>query len=138
MQARRTMMMMAIAGAAIAIGGGAARADMMHPALGAKLSGMGEHGVVNFTADAAKHRLCWAFDVMTTGITGASIRDTAGMVVTRLGSGYKAKSCGMVATQALDQIETKPGSYRVWLDTKNHPGDLRGTLFAGMAHMNHM
>jgi hypothetical protein len=23
----------------------------------------------------------------------------------------------------------------VWVDTKGHPGDLRGKLFAGMAHM---
>ena len=32
-------------------------------------------------------------------------------------------------------IEQKPGSYRVWVATAGHPGDLRGKLFAGMAHM---
>ena len=31
--------------------------------------------------------------------------------------------------------KTKPRSYFVWVDTKGHPGDLRGALFAGMAHM---
>ena len=40
------------------------------------------------------------------------------MVVTKLGSGYKAKSCATVSANALDLIESKPGSYRVWVDTK--------------------
>ena len=35
----------------------------------------------------------------------------------------------------LSLIETKPASYTVWVDTQGHPGDLRGKLFAGMAHM---
>ncbi len=107
----------------------------MHPELGAKLAGMGEHGVVNLQSTAAKGRLCWTFDLKTTGITGASIRDAHGMIVARLGTAYKAKSCATVATKALDLIESKPGSYWVWVDTKGHPGDLRGKLFAGMAHM---
>ena len=72
---------------------------------------------------------------MTKGITGASIRDAAGMVVAKLGSTYTPKSCAMVPTKALGLIDSKPGSYAVWLDTKGHPGDLRGKLFAGMAHM---
>ncbi len=131
-------LVVALAGAMIAFGCGIARADMMHPMLAAKLSGMGEHGVVNLTSNATKGRLCWKFDVMSTGITGASIRDKAGMVVTRLGSGYKAKSCAAVAAKALELIEAKPGAYRVWVDTKGHPGDLRGTLFAGMAHSSGM
>ncbi len=42
----------------------------------------------------------------------------------------------MVSTKALNLIESKPGAYVVWLDTKGHPGDLRGKLFAGMAHMS--
>ena len=118
-----------------AVGAATAGAAMMHPVLGAKLAGMGEHGVVNFQSDAAKGRLCWTFDVMTSGVTGASIRDAAGMVVAKLGTGYKEKSCATVPMKALNLIESKPGSYRVWVDTKAHMGELRGTLYAGMAHM---
>jgi hypothetical protein len=44
----------------------------------------------------------------------------------------------MVSTKALGLIDSKPSSYVVWLDTKGHPGDLRGKLFVGMAHMSHM
>jgi hypothetical protein len=40
-----------------------------------------------------------------------------------------------VTKQALALIEAKPAKYTVWVDTKGHPGDLRGKLFAGMAHM---
>ncbi len=120
--------------AAAALEAGAAGAATMHPVLGAKLSGMGEHGVVNFQSNAKKGQLCWTFDVMAHGITGASIRDSAGMVVAKLGSGYKAKSCASVTSKALDLIEAKPASYRVWIDTKSHMGELRGALFAGMAH----
>ena len=117
---------------------GVATASMMHPVLGAKLSGMGEHGVVNLQSDAGKGQLCWTFDLMAKDVTGASIRDSGGMVVAKLGPTYKTKSCAMVAKSALDMIESKPGAYRVWVDTKGHPGDLRGTLFAGMAHMSSM
>ena len=120
---------------AAAVGTGVASAATMHPVLGAKLSGMGEHGVVNFQSNAKKGQLCWTFDVMTDGVTSASIRDSAGMIVAKLGSSYKAKSCASVTSKALDLIESKPGSYRVWVDTKSHMGELRGTLFAGMAHM---
>ena len=120
--------------AAAAIGAGTARATM-HPVLGARLAGMGEHGIVNFQSMAAKGRLCWTFSLSTKGVTAASIRDSAGMIVAKLGAGYTAKSCGAVTKKALDLIESKPGSYTVWVDTKGHPGDLRGKLFAGMAHM---
>jgi hypothetical protein len=44
----------------------------------------------------------------------------------------------MVTKMALDELEAKPGSYNVWVDSKGHPGDLRGTLFVGMAHSTHM
>jgi hypothetical protein len=121
--------------AAAALGAGTARADTMHPVFGARLAGMGEHGIVNFQSMAAKGRLCWTFSLATKGVTAASIRDSAGMVVAKLGSGYTAKSCGAVTKKALNLIETRPGSYTVWVDTKGHPGDLRGKLFAGMAHM---
>jgi hypothetical protein len=131
-------LVVAAAAAALVIGGGVARADMMHPELGAKLSGMGQHGIVNLQSNMTKGRLCWTFDVMTHGITGASIRDSAGMLVTKLGSSYKTKSCAAVSSKALGLIEAKPGQYRVWVDTKGHPGELRGKLFAGMAHMTGM
>jgi len=121
--------------AAAAIGAGTARADTMHPVLGARLAGMGEHGIVNFQSMAAKGRLCWTFSLSTKGVTAASIRDSAGMIVAKLGAGYTAKSCAAVTKRALGLIESKPGSYTVWVDTKGHPGDLRGKLFAGMAHM---
>jgi hypothetical protein len=128
-------LVVALAVVAVAAFAGAARADTMHPVLGARLAGMGEHGIVNFQSMAAKGRLCWTFDLDTKGVTGASIRDAAGMVVARLGSGYTAKSCTAVAKKALGSIESKPAKYTVWVDTKGHPGDLRGKLFAGMAHM---
>jgi len=128
----------AVAASAAALGAAVASGATMHPVLGAKLAGMGEHGVVNFQSNATTGKLCWTFDVMTDGVTGASIRDSAGMVVAKLGSTYKPKSCATVPTKALELIETKPGSYRVWVDTKAHMGELRGTLFAGMAHMAKM
>jgi hypothetical protein len=121
--------------AAFAIGAGTAGADTMHPALSAKLAGMGEHGIVNFQSMAAKGRLCWTFQLSTKGITGASIRDSAGMVVAKLGSGYSSKSCAAVSAKALMLLDAKPAAYTVWVDTKGHPGDLRGKLHAGMAHM---
>jgi len=115
----------------------AANATMhgMHPHLAAHLSGMGEHGIVNLTSKAAKSKLCWTFEVPTTGILSASIRDAGGMKVAELGMHYSAKGCGTVAKTALALIEAHPARYRVWLDTKGHPGDLRGKLYAGMAHM---
>jgi hypothetical protein len=107
----------------------------MHPHLAAKVSGMGEHGIVNLTSTAAKGRLCWSFDVPTKGITLASIRDAAGMKVLELGMHYKAKGCTKTKPATLEMIEAHAAKYRVWIDTKGHPGDLRGKLFVGMAHM---
>ena len=124
----------AVAVAAL-IGAGGAAADTMHPRLAARLQGMGEHGIVNFESQAAAGRLCWTFDLHTKGVTGGSIRDAQGMIVARLGTAYRAKSCARVAAKALRLIESKPAAYRVWVDTEGHPGELRGTLFAGMAHM---
>lgn len=134
----RRMFVTSLAGIAAAAAAGVASAAMMHPVLGARLSGMGESGVVNLTANTTKSELCWTFDVMAKGLTGASIRDAAGMSVANLGAMYRAKGCAMVSKMVLDEVETKPGAYHVWLATKNHPGDLRGTLFAGMAHATHM
>jgi hypothetical protein len=132
---QKSVLVLAITIAVVALGAGAARANTMHPVLGAKLAGMGEHGIVNFQSMAAKGRLCWTFSLQTKGITGASIRDSAGMVVAKLGSAYTPKGCGAVTARALSTIDAKPAKYVVWVDTKGHPGDLRGKLFAGMAHM---
>jgi hypothetical protein len=118
--------------AVVALGAGTAQAGTMHPVLGAKLTGMGEHGIVNFQSMATKGRLCWTFALNTKGVTGASIRDAAGMVVAKLGSGYAAKSCAAVAKKALGR-SSRPASCRRW--TRRIPGDLRGKLFVGMAHM---
>ncbi|HEX5582669.1 hypothetical protein [Gaiella sp.] len=121
----------AIAAAATSV----AASGAMHPALGARLSGMGEHGVVNISVAPAHHRLCWRFSIPTKGATAASIRDAHGMVVAKLGRRYSKKGCAMVSVKALRLLDTKPAKYSVWVDTKAHPGDLRGKLSAGMAHM---
>jgi hypothetical protein len=121
--------------AAAAIGAGTAAAAEMHPALTAKLSGMGDHGTVNLTSNAKTGKVCWTFTLMTHGVTGASIHDTGGMLVAKLGKSYKAKSCTTVKPSAVAMIQTKPGKYVVWVDTKGHMGELRGKLSASMAHM---
>jgi CHRD domain len=123
----------AVAGAAvapIAVAG-------MHSKLAARLSGMGEHGIVNLTADAKAKKVCWTFDLPTTkGVTSASIHTGAkGAVLVRLGTKYAKKGCTSAPEMALEHVETTPGKYWVWVNTKGHPGDLRGRLFAGTAHM---
>lgn len=106
----------------------------MHPQLAARLSGMGEHGIVNLNVKGKK--LCWTFNVPTKGITGAAIRTRAnGTVLVRLGTTYTKKGCKTASEMTLEHLESAPGKYSVWIDTKGHPGDLRGALFAGMAHM---
>lgn len=112
-----------------------AAAGMMHPELGARLAGMGEHGIVNLRAHATQHRLCWTFRLHVMHPLGATVRDTHGMMVARLGHMYRARGCAMVPKKSLALIESRPGRYRVWVATKGHPGALRGKLFAGMAHM---
>ena len=114
---------------------GTALAGTMHPQLGARLAGMGEHGVVNLTLKASHHEICWTFDIPTKGPTASSVRDAHGMLVAKLGSKYSAKGCAMVPAAAVTRIESKPAKYRVWVDTKAHRGELRGALFVGMAHM---
>ena len=124
-----------MAGAMLAVGAGIASASTMHPRLAARLSGMGEHGIVNLQSNPGKGRLCWTFELQTAGLTQASIRDAHGMKVAELGMHYTAKGCGSVAKKALMLVDAHPSRYHVWVDTKGHPGDLRGKLFAGMAHM---
>jgi hypothetical protein len=133
MRSKRWVAAVVVAAALTAIP--VATAGMMHPTLGARLSGMGEHGIVNLQSHASKGQLCWKFQLSVMHPLGSTIRDKGGMTVARLGHMYQAKGCAMVAKKALRLIESKPGSYWVWVATKGHPGDLRGKLFAGMAHM---
>ncbi len=121
--------------AAAALAAVPAAAAGMHATLGAHLAGMGEHGIVNLQSHATKNQLCWKFELSTMHVLGATIRDKSGMTVAHLGHMYRAKGCAMVPKKSLQLIETTPGQYWVWVATKGHPGDLRGKLFAGMAHM---
>jgi sulfite reductase beta subunit-like hemoprotein len=57
------------------------------------------------------------------------------MVVAKLGTRYSKKGCAMAPVKAIGLLGKSPAKYTVWVDTKGHPGDLRGKLFAGMAHM---
>ncbi len=126
-----------MAAAAAPVAALAAGTATMHPELAARLSGMGEHGIVNLQAKQKLKQLCWTFELpTTTGITGASIHAGAkGAVLVRLGRTYTKKGCATVSAMTLEHLEAKPGAYWVFVDTKGHPGDLRGKLFAGMAHM---
>ena len=112
-----------------------ATAGMIHSVLGAHLSGMGEHGIVNLQSHASKGQLCWKFQLRVMHPLASTVRDKGGMTVARLGHMYRAKGCAMVAKKTLQMIESNPGHYWVWVATKGHPGDLRGKMFAGMAHM---
>jgi len=132
---RSTFLALAIVTAAALAAASIAVAGMMHPTLGARLSGMGEHGIVNLQSHASKGRLCWKFQLSVMHVKSATIRDASGMKIATLGHMYSATGCSMVAKKTLDKIETKPGSYRVWVATPGHAGALRGKLFAGMAHM---
>ena len=125
----------AVAAAAALAAVPVAAAGMMHPTLGARLSGMGEHGIVNLQAHAAKNQLCWNFELHVMHPLAATVRDKSAMTVARLGHMYSAKGCAAVPRKSLRMIESKPGRYWVWVATKSHPGELRGKLFAGMAHM---
>ena len=133
---RRTTAVIASAGAALAIAAGAS-ASMMHPELGARLSGMGDHGVVNLQLTAKSGKLCWTFDVPgSIGATLASIHvGRSGPMLLELGMHYTKSGCAKESAMTLEHLEAKPSSYWVWVDTKAHRGELRGSLFAGMAHM---
>jgi hypothetical protein len=133
MRSKRLAAAIAVAAALTAVP--AATAGTMHPTLGARLSGMGEHGIVNLQAHAAKNQLCWKFEISVMHPLSATIRDSHGMIVAHLGRMYRAKGCAMVPKNSLAVIEMKPSRYWVWVATKGHPGELRGRLFAGMAHM---
>ena len=132
---RSKTLTLVIAAAAVLATASIALAGMMHSTLGAKLSGMGEHGIVNLQSHASKGQLCWKFELSVMHVQGATIRDKSGMVVAKLGHMYSAKGCAMVAKAALAKIEEKPSSYWVWVAMPGHSDALRGKLFAGMAHM---
>ena len=95
--------------AAAALIGATSALAAMHPTLGARLSGMGEHGIVNIQSHEAKGQLCWTFELTTKGVTGATIRDAHGMIVAHLGMHYVAKGCAAAPKKALRLIETTPG-----------------------------
>src|SRR6266702_5435408 len=103
MRIRRVALWSALtAGCALAVAVPAALAGSasgMHPELGARLAGMGEHGVVNLQVKAKLGQLCWTFDLPTTrGITGASIHTgLKGAVLVRLGKTYARKGCTRAA-----------------------------------------
>jgi hypothetical protein len=126
-----------VAGLAATFAAPAATAATMHPVLGAHLSGMGEHGIVNLQVKSKSNQVCWTFHLPTTkNVTGTSIHaGTGNVVVLKLGRTYTAKGCTKADPMVVEHLQKKPGAYWVFVDTKAHPGELRGKLFAGMAHM---
>jgi hypothetical protein len=98
---------------------------------------MGEHGIVNLQVKSKSNQVCWTFDLPTTkNVTATSIHTgTSKVVVLKLGKTYSAKGCTKADPMVVEHLETKPATYWVFVDTKGHPGELRGKLFAGMAHM---
>ena len=136
MQSKRVAPGIAMTVAAALVFAASALPATMHPVLAARLAGMGEHGIVNLQVKSKAGQVCWTFDLTTKGITGASIHTGQnGPVLVSLGKTYAKKGCTKASAMTLEHLETKPGSYWVFVDTKGHPGDLRGKLFAGMAHM---
>jgi hypothetical protein len=125
-----------VAGLVLVSAAGATGAGM-HPHLGARLAGMGAHGVVNLQSAAKAGKLCWTFELGKVGKpTRAAIHvGTTNHVLVELGMHYTAKGCTHAPAMTLEHLEARPASYWVFVDTKGHPGDLRGKLSAGMAHM---
>jgi hypothetical protein len=132
---RRPVRLLAATGALLALAAVPARATTMSSHLGARLSGMGVHGVVNLTASHDK--LCWKFDAPALkGATRATIHaGKRSAVLAELGMRYAKSGCTKVSAMTLEHLTAKPASYSVWVATKAHPAELRGTLRAGMAHM---
>jgi uncharacterized protein (DUF2141 family) len=134
---RRIATATALAAATLALAAAAAAASAMNPRLGARLSGMGAHGTVNLQVTASSGKLCWTFDIPSVKApTRATIRTgQSGAMPLELGMDYTKTGCAKESAMTLDHLESKPGAYSVWVDTKAHPGEVRGTLFAGVAHM---
>jgi hypothetical protein len=127
----------AVTGASLALAVAGASASTMYSSLGARLSGMGQHGVVNLKATASSGKLCWTFDVPTVkGATRATIHTgQSGTVLLELGMHYTKTGCAKESMMTLEHLEAKPGAYSVWVDTKAHTGEVRGAVFAGTARM---
>jgi CHRD domain len=131
----RPITVAALASASLALAATGASAAAMNTEFGGHLSGMGEHGTVNL--HVASGKLCWAFDIPTVkGPTRATIHTGAsGPVLVELGMHYTKSGCETESAMTLEHLEAKPGAYSVWVDTKAHPGEVRGTLLSGMVSM---
>ena len=134
---RRPTALLTACAATVALAAAGASAAMMHPELGARLSGMGDHGVVNLQLTAKSGRVCWTFDLPSgMGATRATIHaGRTGATLLELGMHYTKSGCAKESAMTVEHLEAKPSTYWVWVDTKAHMGELRGALFAGMAHM---
>jgi hypothetical protein len=107
----RALALPAALAAAAAIAVPAATAAEMHPELGARVSGMGEHGVVNLQVKTKQGKLCWVFDLPTTKATAASIHvGSKGVVLVKLGRTYSRKGCVKATAMTLEHLSTTPGS----------------------------
>jgi hypothetical protein len=133
----RPTAVIAVAGATFALAAAGASASAMGHKVGARLSGMGEHGIVNLEVAPGSGKLCWTFDIPALkGATRATIHaGRTGAVLLELGMHYAKTGCTKESRMTLEHLESKPGGYSVWVDTKAHPGELRGALFAGTAEM---
>ena len=133
---RRPITSLAVAGATLALAAAGASAATMRPELGAHLAGMGDHGVVNLQLTASSGKICWTFTVpASVGATSAAIHvGSKGATLLELGMHYARSGCETESKMTLEHLEAKPAAYTVWVNTKAHQGDLRGALFAGMAH----
>jgi D-serine deaminase-like pyridoxal phosphate-dependent protein len=130
-------MVAAVATAALALAATGASATAMTATLGAHLSGMGDKGTVTLKVNEGTGKLCWAFDIPTLkGTTRATINTgTTATVLVELGMDYTKSGCEKESTMTLEHLVARPAAYSVWVDTKAHPGDLRGTLSTGPASM---
>ncbi|HEY7967987.1 MAG TPA: CHRD domain-containing protein [Solirubrobacteraceae bacterium] len=131
----RAMTVAALVGTTLSLAATGASATAMHTEFGAHLSGMGEHGTVNLHVSSGK--LCWAFDIPSVKApTRATIHTGAsGPVLLELGMHYTKSGCAKESMMTLEHLEAKPGAYSAWVDTKAHPGEVRGVLVSGMVSM---
>jgi hypothetical protein len=131
----RPLTVVAGTAATLALAAGAS-ASMMHAILGANLTGMGDHGVVNLRLTSSTGKLCWTFDIPASmGATRASIHAGAsGAQLLELGMHYTKTGCATEPKMDVQHLEGSPGTYWVWVSTKADMRELRGKLFAGMAH----
>ncbi len=123
----------AVVAATFAIAATAASANSMTATLGAHLSGMGDKGTVNLKVTESTGKICWTFDVpKLMGATRATINSgTSSKVLAELGMHYAKSGCETESVMTVKHLVAKPATYSVWIDTKGHPGDLRGKLSAG-------